>query len=306
MKTMIEKVADIDSTKFLDFEKEQTQSVTLEQLEMTHRENDVYGKPLKGIYHFELMNSVIGLCKDAGYDVEVYDLFAAQNRDRNQPGVVLLPQVEEIKGERSIEAHILRRVYANIRIKDFDNEENTTNLAVAFHQKGIQVGFGRNVKICHNQCMLNPSLYAATYGEGRRSNADKVTPTDLLDIVKSWLVDARRLVVEDDEKIAKMHDTIVPAEQLFLMIGMLTAARVKSDTKIKEIRSSEVYPLNQSQISQFTEDMLVQYNKQNSVTLWDVYNSATNLYKPGRMDIPMLLPQNRAMVDFINQMFFEE
>ena len=39
-------------------------------------------------------------------------------------------------GDRAVEAHILRRVFCNIRLRDFDkgdgNDEITTNMAVWF------------------------------------------------------------------------------------------------------------------------------------------------------------------------------
>lgn len=290
--------------KFFDFEKAKTQSLTLEQLCKTHKENDVYGNPLRGIYHYELIQNIIQMANEQNYDVEIYDLFAAQNKDRNTPGVVRLPQIESIKGERAVEAHILRRVFANIRLKDFDNDEVTTNLAVAFHQKGIQVGFGNNVKICHNQCMLNPDLYASTYSEKGTGKGNGVSVTEILDIVKSWLVDARRLIVEEREKIERMKQIDIPAQQMFTLIGMLTAIRVKCDTSIKELRERKTYPLNQSQISALTEDMMLRYHQNGKVTVWDLYNGATDLYKAQTMDIPSLLPQNRAMVSFLNEMYF--
>lgn len=289
--------------KFFDFEKAKVQTLTIDQLERTHKENDVYGKPLRGIYHYELLNDIIGMCREQNYDVEVYDLFAAQNKDRNTPGVVLLPQVEAQFGERAVEAHILRRVFANIRIKDFDDEETTTNLAVAFHQKGIQVGFGPNVMICHNQCMLNREHYIATYSEKGTGRGNGVTIPEVLDIVKSWLVDARHIIVTEREKIEKMKQIQVDAQQMFILIGMLTALRVKCDTHIKEIKESRVYPLNQAQISTFTESMLLQYHREQRVTVWDIYNAATDLYKANTMDIPSLMPQNRAMVGFLTEQF---
>ena len=289
--------------KFFDFEKAKVQTLTIDQLERTHKENDVYGKPLRGIYHYELLNDIIGMCREQNYDVEVYDLFAAQNKDRNTPGVVLLPQVEAQFGERAVEAHILRRVFANIRIKDFDDEETTTNLAVAFHEKGIQVGFGPNVMICHNQCMLNREHYIATYSEKGTGRGNGVTIPEVLDIVKSWLVDARHIIVTEREKIEKMKQIQVDAQQMFILIGMLTALRVKCDTHIKEIKESRVYPLNQAQISTFTESMLLQYHREQRVTVWDIYNAATDLYKANTMDIPSLLPQNRAMVGFLTEQF---
>ena len=289
--------------KFFDFEKAKVQTLTIDQLERTHKENDVYGKPLRGIYHYELLNDIIGMCREQNYDVEVYDLFAAQNKDRNTPGVVLLPQVEAQFGERAVEAHILRRIFDNIRIKDFDDEETTTNLAVAFHQKGIQVGFGPNVMICHNQCMLNREHYIATYSEKGTGRGNGVTIPEVLDIVKSWLVDARHIIVTEREKIEKMKQIQVDAQQMFILIGMLTALRVKCDTHIKEIKESRVYPLNQAQISTFTESMLLQYHREQRVTVWDIYNAATDLYKANTMDIPSLLPQNRAMVGFLTEQF---
>lgn len=294
---------EILDNKFFDFEKAKVQTLTIDQLERTHKENDVYGKPLRGIYHYELLNDIIGMCREQNYDVEVYDLFAAQNKDRNTPGVVLLPQVEAQFGERAVEAHILRRVFANIRIKDFDDAETTTNLAVAFHQKGIQVGFGPNVMICHNQCMLNREHYIATYSEKGTGRGNGVTIPEVLDVVKSWLVDARHIIVTEREKIEKMKQIQVDAQQMFILIGMLTALRVKCDTHIKEIKESRVYPLNQAQISTFTENLLLQYHNEQRVTVWDIYNAATDLYKANTMDIPSLMPQNRAMVGFLTEQF---
>lgn len=295
---MVAVPSSVNEDKFFDFEKAKTQAITLEQLSRTHREDDVYGNPLRGIYHFDLFNKVIDECTELGYNVEVYDIFAAQNRDRQSPGVVLLPQVEEIKGQHAVEAHILRRVYANIRITDFDNDETTTNVAVAFHQKGIQIGFGPNVMICHNQCMLSPELYMSSYSEkGKKGSGMEVAA--MLDTLKSWLVDARNIIETDRERIAKMKETRITAEQMFLLIGLMTATRVKADTSRKSIRENITYPLNQSQITLFTEDMLEAYHDKEFVTAWDMYNSATNLYKANRMDIPALLPQNRAMVYFM-------
>lgn len=295
---MVAVPSSVNEDKFFDFEKAKTQAITLEQLSRTHREDDVYGNPLRGIYHFDLFNKVIDECTELGYNVEVYDMFAAQNRDRQSPGVVRLPQVEAVKGQHAVEAHILRRVYANIRITDFDNDETTTNVAVAFHQKGIQIGFGPNVMICHNQCMLSPELYMSSYSEkGKKGSGMEVAA--MFDTLKSWLVDARHIIETDRERIAKMKETRITAEQMFLLIGLMTATRVKADTSRKSIRENITYPLNQSQITFFTEDMLEAYHDKEFVTAWDMYNSATNLYKANRMDIPALLPQNRAMVNFM-------
>lgn len=292
----------INEGKFFDFDKSKVQTLDLAQLERTHKENDVYGNPIKGVYHFQLINQIIDLCREQSFDVEVYDLFAAQNKDRMTPGVVLLPQVEAQFGQRAVEAHILRRVYANVRIKDFDENGYTTNLAIAFHQKGIQVGFGNNVMICHNQCMLSPDQYIATYGDKGQGRGNGATLEEVMDTVKSWLVDARHIIVTEREKIETMKSITCDVDRLYTLIGMLTAMRVAVDTQRKEIKTYTTYPLNQSQISKFTENLMLRH-LDGKVTAWDVYNAATDLYKADSMDIPAILPQNRAMVSFLDQQF---
>ena len=53
--------------------------------------------------------------------------------------------------------------------------------------------------------------------------------------------------------------------------------------------------------------MLIQYKLKESVNLWDIYNAGTLLFKAERMDIPQIMPQNRAFVKFlIGSMFFPE
>lgn len=293
----------INSNQFLDFGQNKVQVLTLDQLERTRKENDVYGKPLKGIYHFELLKQIMTIANEIGYDMEIYDLFAAQNRDGNAPGVVLLPEQEAIYGEKAVEAHILRRVYANIRLKDFDDEEHTTNLAVAFHQKGIQVGFGNNVKICHNQCMLGPEFYAATYSDKGRGRGDGLTVPEMIDVIKGWLFDAQHIIINQREQIAQMKSIPVDADTILKFIGLLTATRVKCDTKHQRIRETRTYPLNSAQINQYTEQLMLKYHDNRNLTVWDMYNTATDLYKADAMDIPQLLPQNRAMVGMLDQQF---
>lgn len=187
-------VASGNDRQFLDFDISKVQTLTLEQLARTEKENDYNGNPLMGIYHFQLIQQIQEMCAERGYRAEIWDLFAANNKDRRAPGVSRLPQKEEKFGERAIEAHILRRVYCNIRLYDLDKGEGdeaiTTNLAISFHQKGLQVGIGRNVVICHNQTMLNREQYAATYKDGSTMG---VGLSELLEKVSIWLDNLRNI-----------------------------------------------------------------------------------------------------------------
>lgn len=151
--------------------------------------------------------------------------------------------------------------------------------------------------------MLNASNYISTYAEKGAGRGDKVTIQDVLDVIKSWLVDARHIIVSDRERIERMKNIELTAEQVFTLIGMLTTIRVKCDTLNKAIKEPVVYPLNQAQISRFTELLLINYHNTNKTTVWDVYNAATELYKADSMNIPDMLPQNRAMVKFLEEQY---
>lgn len=293
-------VAGGDDRQFLDFDISKVQTLTLEQLARTEKENDYNGKPLMGIYHFQLIQQIQEMCAERGYKAEIWDLFAANNKDRRAPGVSRLPQKEEKYGERAIEAHILRCVYCNIRLYDLDKGEGddaiTTNLAISFHQKGLQVGIGRNVVICHNQTMLNREQYAATYKDGRTPG---IALNKMIAKIGVWLDDLRNITADDDEKIEKMKRRVISAQEMFTIIGMLTSLRVASETKFKAIRNNNTIPLNQAQISRITEKMMLAYQDRGKVTAWDFYNAATDMYKPYMLDQPMILSQNLALVDFI-------
>ena len=105
-----------ETRKTFDFSKEKVQTITLAELEATYKENDVYGRPLGGIYHSDLINGISDMARRAGLEVELGDLFAVNNLDGKRPGVALLPEVEEKEGERSIRAHLLRRVFATVHL----------------------------------------------------------------------------------------------------------------------------------------------------------------------------------------------
>lgn len=49
----------------------------------------------------------------------------------------------------------------------------------------------------------------------------------------------------------------------------------------------------------FTEDLLKLAEEKTRITAWDVYNVATELYKPGKTDFPAMIPQNGAFAELL-------
>lgn len=282
--------------ELLSFDKEKVQTLSLEQLKRTYKENDVYGKPLKGMYHHEVIERCMETAMDAGLRLVINEIFAAQNRDRMQPGVVLLPEVEKQYGERAIEAHILRRVFVNMQLKDYDTDEFTSNLAIAFHQDGIQVAFGNMVKVCHNQCILHKSQMVCNYGKDKVEDFNK-----MFEIIGGWMLNSREIIHADRDLIDRMKQQILRPQEILQIIGHLTTLRVQHDTSNALIRVNETYPLNATQINKFTESLLLKQKENDRITVWDIYDTATHLYKAQYMEIPNVLPQNVAMAEYLTQ-----
>ena len=234
-----------------DFQKNGIEVMNFETLQRTYKENDIYNNPVQGIYHYQVIRRMMDICEKYNLDYEVEEIFAAQNRNKTQPGVSILPQVEQTHGKKAVEAHILRRIFATIRIRDWETDELTTTLVVAYHQDGIQAAIGPCVKICHNQCILSPQRSICNYGK------KKVTTDELFETVDGWLANFEVNMNEDIERIQRLKRRIVPMEEIYLYIGLLTALRVSHDSSDRNLSSTvETYPLNQSQISIFTEEVL--------------------------------------------------
>lgn len=284
-----------------DFQKNGIEVMNFETLQRTYKENDIYNNPVQGIYHYQVIRRMMDICEKYNLDYEVEEIFAAQNRNKTQPGVSILPQVEQTHGEKAVEAHILRRIFATIRIRDWETDELTTTLVVAYHQDGIQAAIGPCVKICHNQCILSPQRSISNYGK------KKVTTDELFETVDGWLANFEVNMNEDIARIQRLKRRIIPMEEIYLYIGLLTALRVSHDSSDRNLSSSvETYPLNQGQISIFTEEVLKLAMSKGQITAWDLYNVATEIYKPGKTDFPALIPQNGAMAELLLSRLSEE
>ena len=250
-----------------DFQKNGIEVMNFETLQRTYKENDIYNNPVQGIYHYQVIRRMMDICEKYNLDYEVEEIFAAQNRNKTQPGVSILPQVEQTHGEKAVEAHILRRIFATIRIRDWETDELTTTLVVAYHQDGIQAAIGPCVKICHNQCILSPQRSISNYGK------KKVTTDALFETVDGWLANFEVNMNEDIARIQRLKRRIIPMEEIYLYIGLLTALRVSHDSSDRNLSSTvETYPLNQSQISVFTEEVLKLAMSKGQITAWDLFN----------------------------------
>ena len=309
--------------KTFDFSKEKVQTITLAELEATYKENDVYGRPLGGIYHSDLINGISNMASNAGLEVEMGDMFAVNNLDGKRPGVALLPEVEEKEGERSIRAHLLRRVFAVIRLaagKSYTLPKavygiSCPAIAISYSQHGIQIGIGPNIHICRNQTILCAKQMISHFGY-RRLEMDKKDlagsdwwrPT-----VEGWIDEVARGVMQQQwaDIIQSLDEQLVYESDMQQIFGGLMQLRIQADTSEKSLRTGEIPPLTQSQINHCMERVLIKHFGKGGAgmcTKWDILNAMTDTLKPLNdsdgirvpiCDTSRLLPQLAKCAEFL-------
>ena len=284
--------------KQLNFAEKPVQVLTLGELERSYHENLPTGDPVGGIYHFALIQQVLAIFEKRGLTPVVQEIFAAANRDSKRPGVTLLPQLEEQYGERSVEAHLLRRVYANIEIRSDETDDIVTCLAVAYHQKGIQLGIGPMVRVCHNQTILGAqdvvSNYTCYSGQSRK---DKLSLESVIGRAELWADEYEPYQKIRRERMSALKSAQMDRNGMLQLIGILVEKRILHDTNNAVLRSSQPYPLNSGQINETSEQLIALMRHDEPISYWDAYQQLNTVLKPGRMDIPQVLPQSLALFE---------
>ena len=283
-------------SRVLDFDSNKVEILTLDELKMTSPER-VYGSgQLNGIAHHQFITKILEMTVKIGLTAKIEPIYAAQNKAKLFQGVSVLPELEEIHGKNSVKAHILRRVLTRVVIYDMEDEISNTSIAISYHQNGIEVALGPNIKVCSNQCILGSGRYLKTYGNDKMPGYEK-----MLEVLEDWLYQFKEKRQEDQEILKKLMDYPVNYSDMSKIIGELSLMRVGRD----DLKMTVDYPLQQGQINRVSKAYLLdvkdrrENNKEEDITLYDVYNYGTAELKPEQMEIPNVLMQNAAFGNYV-------
>ena len=318
--------ATIDTDHFEDWGLHKVQDLSLDQLRRTSRELGGNGAPNNGILHYAFIQKVIDMCEERNLHAEIRDLFACKQGSSQWPGVSVVDNIAKKIDEspelqqRNIKATIVRRVFCNITISDYDNNSEYTNaITLSYSQRGIQAAVGQHVYACHNMTILGADQTISTFNDNTRAAGKKyervrLTCDDVIRKIGEWLDHMDAIAHNGADKIKKLKETVIPANVMYGLFGVLAAYRVQCDSLNKDLRIKETYPLNNSQLNQFIEKCLIKA-KQNSyaapdhvgfITAWDFYNAATDTHKAQQMDSVEIIPQNVSLLNFMNKYVFGE
>ena len=98
-----------------------------------------------------------------------------------------------------------------------------------------------------------------------------------------------------------MKSALMDREGMLRLIGVLVEKRILHDSANEVLRVSNPYPLNSGQINETAEQLIALMRHDEPISYWDAYQQLNTVLKPGRMDIPQVLPQSLALYEALQE-----
>jgi len=286
--------------RLLDFKENPVQELSLTELKETIDERNIGGNPVSGIVHYVLLERLQSMLEENNLKFEPMPIYATSGGASSFPGVTKFPLLEQQYGEGALQAYVLRRMITGFNILKGEDDETTQSIAVAYHQQGIQVAFGPNVKICRNQCIYGAKNRFQTYGD------DKLSVERLFQVVTEWIHNYDEIRKHDLTVLNNMKKIILGYNSVCDIIGELNLKRVAKDS----LHLTTEFILQQDQISklstkylQFLQGETKTLNYNLGLTLYDFYNMMTEMYKPEFTDLPNIIGRNHMLGDYLIEKF---
>lgn len=293
----------------LNFTKNKVEVLSLEELAQTVHENYHNGLPVMGIYHFALIEQLLEQLERKSIYYEVKEIFAANNNSKDRPGVSINEQIEAVKGKNVLEAYTLRRVYANIGFKLSGVGDWDLNMAVAYHQSGIQVAFGPMVHICHNQTILDAQDVFSTCKITTASDNNYWTKdvNQLITKVYDYIDQFEERMQQLSAQVTMWKDQPFMPDDFNDVVAALLVARVRHDSAHPMVHTSEQYPLTDKNINAAIERYLVSKAGDGTymanMSWWDAFQVFNYDLKPSGCEIPKIVGGSLGLANVFKKTF---
>lgn len=281
------------------FEKEKVLPISLEVLEQTQTLLEYDGRlpqnqPVK---HYEFIHNIQDILSK-NYMIEQEPIFVTNAAAKRIP--ILDPEKVGTPASWLFQRLVTR---INIQGDQFSDAESNANIAIGFTDKGIQVAFGQNVRICSNQCIFG-GRYMSTYGP-QRMPFEK-----MLEVIKEYSHTLPEIREHDLQMLRAMKAVQVNDVQVKELIGDLHLRAVK---QAYFNDPTNIAPMNVGHVSAFSKHVgqrlpgLYSGLGENAAvtTLYDLYNDGTQIFKPERSEMTTLWEDVNNWGEYINSVQLE-
>lgn len=261
------------------FVKERVEVLTLEELKRTVNARDIGTQSrTRPVAHFQFIEDIMKILTDAGQMPQLDHIYCAKSS-----GTKIIPRIEEsMQMEKVLEAWILDKVTGKIMIPALSDEMVQCCIAFSYHDKGLDLAFGTDVRDCTNMCIYGSNILH-TYGSKKDVNYER-----MMQVLKEWSTRLPEMHRNDMEIIGKMMKVNVTGWEMVRFLGKLMVLAVESNMGMKVVA-----PLNVTQVGEVTRGVITKKGEKfyegPDCTLWEFYNFVTFTMKPSSSDISSLL-----------------
>lgn len=253
--------------------KEKYETLTLSELKKTNIAwADLERSKTTPVAHYELIDKIMDVLTKAGQEPILEHIYAT-----NQAGSTPMRNLEEQYGgvKNILQAWLLRKITGKIYIPRLDHPELRSCIAFSYHDKGIDVAFGQDVRDCTNMSIFGSHILH-TWGAGQNTDY-KI----LMETLEKWAANFDKMTEEDRYVIREMQKIKITSERMHQFVGKLLLLANASNSGMK----SAIAPVNVSQCSEISKGILMGgqiFIPGMERSLWDFYNDITFVMKANR------------------------
>ena len=300
-----------DNTEwFAPLKEGKSRGIKLEQLAAGSDIEDRNGSILNGINAYQLIGQVVQMAKAHHGEAKITDLFVADNVNKAQGnGIAINKRIKDAYQQKTgtdnipFAAATFNRVFCNIELSRQHTDSHVANIVVATNQQGLQVAVGAHCRACRNQTILGKEHLVSSYG-GRKA----MDTQEFLRCVDLMLQGYR--FVDDMEALRKMQQYELEDQHVLMLMGYLRYLYAKYNSRDASIRAQvtgnyAIYPMDACQLNRLDQCIVQTERALNGepMTVYDLYQGATTIYKVARTDMPNILPQNLSFVKMLSEVF---
>lgn len=196
------------------------------------------------------------------------------------------------------ESYLFQRLVTRINIltPDFVQHGVNTSIAIGYTERGIQIAFGANVKICSNMCIFGGNLMH-TYGD------NKMRYDKMMQLVEKNIQELDSIAKRDFHILDRFRDTPINQQEMITSIGELHIQAVQGTY------FGGQSPLNIGQVSNLTKGLvkltpdILTTSNDNIISLFDFYNMGTEILHPSKTEITTLLPDTLQWGNYLTNRY---
>lgn len=182
----------------------------------------------------------------------------------------------------------------SVGFKGVENAEGSMAIGVSYNEKGIQIAFGHNVRVCSNLNIFGENIFS-TYGSG----TTRVPFEKGIQLMENWMRGFDDIMASNHEYIRKLQEVVIDERERNRLFGKIYEMAIRFNEGEREIDA----PLNVTECNRMVAKGFAHITSKNPITGWDLTNWATSVLKPETSDMVHIMTKNARLNNFLVEEF---